>query len=273
MKKEQEMKVKISPKIVLLAIVAVFMFSPLFAGGNIDMTLIKGGAFKMGNTFEESFEDELPVHEVTLSDFYIGNYEVSQAEWKAVMATNPSQFKGDNKPVENISWFDAIDFCNKLSVKEGLTPCYTLGRNKSVTFNQLANGYRLPTESEWEFAARGGLKSKNDVYAGSNNLDEVAWFKDNSGGTSHDTGLKRANELGLYDMSGNVWEWCWDWYSSAYSSEKALNPTGVATGMERCRRGGSWQQVSKSARNSNRLGTPPNLSFPYVGLRVVRNAK
>lgn len=273
MKKEQELRISISPKIVMLTIVSMLMFGSLYAAGSIEMTLVKGGTFKMGNTFEEVFEDELPVHDVTLNDFYIGTYELSQAEWKNVMGTNPSKFKADNEPVENISWFDAVDFCNKLSTKEGLTPCYTYGRNKSVTFNAAANGYRLPTEAEWEYAARGGVQSKNYVYAGSNNIEEVGWFKDNSGGTAHDTGVKRPNELGLYDMSGNVWEWCWDWYSNAYQSDKALNPQGTTIGTERCRRGGSWYQISKSARSSNRLGTPPHLSFPYVGVRIVRNAK
>lgn len=266
------MKTTIKRGFVFLFLSLSFVYSS-FAGG-ADMTLVKGGTFKMGNTFEENFEDELPVHSVTLNDFYIGTYEVTQGEWKSVMGNNPSQFKGDdNKPVENVSWFDAVNYCNKLSEKEGLTPCYTFGRNNAVIWNQSANGYRLPTEAEWEFAARGGLKSKNYVYAGSNNLDEVGWFKDNSGGTTHPTGTKRANELGLYDMSGNVWEWIWDWYSNSYASDAVSNPEGVTSGFERGRRGGSWHIVSKSSRSSNRLGSPPQMVFNFVGFRIVKNAK
>lgn len=261
-------------KIVLLFILFDFVLVYAASAAGIEMTMVKGGTFKMGNQFEEMFEDELPVHDVTLSDYFIGTYEVTQSEWLAVMGANPSQVRGDlSKPVESITWFDAINFCNKLSEKEGFKPCYTIGRNNHVAFDQAANGYRLPTEAEWEYAAKGGSHSKGYVYAGSNNLDEVAWYKDNSTGSTHVTGLKKPNELGLYDMSGNVWEWCWDWYGNSYNDVMGANPTGVAQGVERCRRGGGWHIISKSCRNSNRLGTPPQMSFNYVGLRLVRNGK
>jgi formylglycine-generating enzyme required for sulfatase activity len=240
----------------------------------MEFVLVKGGTFKMGNTFEEdAFEDEFPVHPVTLSDFYIGTYEVTQAEWEAVMGSNPSTFKSPNKPVESISWYDAVNFCNKLSQKDGLKPCYTIGKNNRVTCDWTADGYRLPTEAEWEFAARGGNDSKGYMYAGSNSLSDVAYFKDNSLGMSQSVGQRKPNELGIYDMSGNVWEWCWDWYSNSYgTADSQTNPHGIDFAVEKCRRGGGWAQAAKSARSSNRLGTPPDLKFNYVGIRLVRKA-
>ncbi len=247
-----------------------------FITTNADMefVLVKGGTFKMGNTYEEDgFEDELPVHQVTLSDYYISTYEVTQSEWQDVMGSNPSSFKGKMKPVENVSWFDAIEFCNKLSEKEGLNPCYQIKRNNNVICDWTANGYRLPTEAEWEYAARGGIESQGYMYAGSNSIDEVGFYKGNSMSMSHSTGSKKPNELRIYDMSGNVWEWCWDWYTNSYSDGAGNNPKGVEFGVERCRRGGSWAQISKSSRSSNRLGTPPELKFNYVGLRLVKTTR
>ncbi len=263
-------------KVILLFV--LFDFVLLFAAqaGGVEMTFVQGGTFKMGNQFDDMFEDELPVHDVTLSDFYIGTYEVTCGEWRTLMGVDPSEFNGNpNNPVENVSWFDAIKYCNKLSEKEGLTPCYTFGRNNSVTWNQNANGYRLPSEAEWEYAAKGGRLTKNYVYSGGSSVCEVAWYKDNCGGYPHVTGTKLANELGIYDMAGNVWEWCWDWYSSSYEhlKDQHQNPSGVEHGTERCRRGGGWHIISKSCRSSNRLGTPPEMAFNYVGFRVARNAK
>jgi len=269
-------------KLILAAIFLILISASTLAGektyittsSNMEFVLVKGGTFKMGNTFgEDAFEDEFPVHSVTLSNYYIGTYEVIQTEWVAVMGSNPSSFKADNKPVENISWFDAVTFCNKLSTREGLTPCYTIGRNNNVTCNWTANGYRMPSEAEWEFAARGGLESKGYIFSGSNSIDEVGFYKDNSMSMSHPTGSKRSNELGIYDMSGNVWEWCWDWYSNSYQPGAVTNPHGVEQGIERCRRGGGWAQPPKSSRSSNRLGTPPEAKFNYVGLRLVKNAQ
>lgn len=254
---------------------AVAFCGTIVASAQVEMTLVNGGTFRMGNSFEDLFEDELPVHSVNLKSFYIGTYEVSQGEWEAVMGENPSANKelGKNAPVEQISWFDAIEFCNKLSEKDGLTPCYKIGRNNAVTWNIAANGYRLPTEAEWEFAARGGNDSRDYLYSGGNAVDDVAWHKGNSTGKSKVTGTKRPNELGLFDMSGNVWEWCWDWYSNSYNERSENNPQGPQVGMERCRRGGGWNFSFKSCRISNRLGTPPDMRFPYVGLRLVRNAQ
>ena len=259
-------------KTLLLGIASIATICGINTYAATEMILVKGGTFKMGNEKETVFADELPVHDVTLNDFYIGTYEISQQEWQNVMGYNPSHFQGDDLPVESISWYEAVNFCNKLSEKEGLTPAYKFGRGNTVIWDDKANGYRLPTEAEWEYAARGGADTKNTIYSGSDDADIVGWFKANSKATTHPSGMKACNEIGLYDMSGNVWEWCWDWYGD-YSSKPATNPKGPVMGTERCRRGGGWHIIEKSCRNTNRIGTPPTYSFDYVGLRVVRNAK
>ena len=187
-----------------------------------NMVKVEGGTFMMGATAEQGSDaesDEQPAHQVTLSDYYIGKYEVTQAEWEAVMGKNPSFFKGDNRPVEKVSWEDCQEFIRKLNSLTGLN-------------------FTLPTEAQWEYAARGGNKSRGYKYSGSNEIGAVAWCN-NSGGETHPVGQKQANELGLYDMSGNVWEWCSDWYGS-YSSNRQTNPTGAASGSGRVLRGGSW---------------------------------
>ena len=194
-------------------------------GVDFKMVKVEGGTFSMGATSEQTNydDDEKPVHSVTLSDYYIGQTEVTQELWQAVMGSNPSYFTGNNqRPVGNVSWNDCQEFIRKLN---SLT-----GKN-----------FRLPTEAEWEYAARGGKHSKNYVYkySGSNNPDEVAWYGSNSGNTTHPVKTKKANKLGIYDMSGNVWEWCNDWYGS-YQSYSQTNPTGPLKGKYRVLRGGSW---------------------------------
>ena len=221
-------------------------------GVTFNMIRVEGGKFTMGATSEmsEPYGNEKPTHQVTLSTYYIGETEVSQALWKAVMGSNPSSFKGDNLPVERVSWNDCQDFINKL--------------------NQLTNKeFRLPTEAEWEFAARGGNKSNHTQYSGSKNIGDVAWYDENSGGKTHPVKTKQANELGIYDMSGNVGEWCQDWYGR-YSSSTQVNPTGPDSGAAgRVIRGGDLFRFDMYCRSSYRCsGTPVHRSF-NLGLRLV----
>jgi len=234
-----------------------------------DMVLVEGGTFQMGSKSGES--DEKPMHSVRVSSFYIGKYEVTQKEWMDVMGSNPSRWKGDKLPVENVSWYDAVDYCNKRSVKEGLTPCYS-GSGASISCNWSANGYRLPTEAEWEYAARGGSQSKGYTYVGSNDLGSVGWYDGNSGAKTHPVGGKAANELGLHDMSGNVWEWCWDWYDSGYYGKSpGFDPRGAVSGSSRVLRGGSWSPNANVCRVAYRSGNNPDdgLNSNY-GLRLAR---
>ena len=211
-----------------------------------NMVYVSGGTFIMGG--DES-SDQTPTHSVTLSSYYICKYEVTQALWRAVMGSNPSKFKGDNLPVEQVSWNDCQTFINRLN-------SYT-GRN-----------FRLPTEAEWEFAARGGNYSRRYKYSGSNYIGDVAWYADNSGNRTHPVGTKQANELGLYDMSGNVWEWCSDWYGS-YSSYSQSNPTGATSGFGRVERGGNWCGLARYCCSSHRSYYAPGNSFDDLGLRLV----
>ncbi len=205
---------------------------------------VEGGTFQMGSN--DGYSDEKPVHSVTVSDFYMGKYEVTFNEYDAFCNATGKDKPNDlgrgrsNRPVMSVSWFDAVEYCNWRSRKENLTPCYTINGNK-VTCNFSANGYRLPTEAEWEFAAKGGNLSRGYKYSGSNSAGDVGWYRGNSGSEAHPVGQKQANELGLYDMSGNVWEWCWDWYdSNYYSSSPSTNPKGASSGKYRVLRSGSW---------------------------------
>lgn len=215
-----------------------------------EMIFVKGGTFQMG---QEGIA--APVHPVTLSDFEIGKYPVTQKLWVDIMGNNPSQFKGDDLPVESVSWLDAQDFLKKLN---------TLFPEK---------GYRLPTEAEWEFAARGGILSKGYTYAGSNDLKEVGWFSDNSGSKTHVVGQKKANELGIHDMSGNVSEWCADWYDEYKDSKQPIyNPTGSAAISSRVVRGGSWAYGSTDCRVANRNDWGHDFRFDYLGFRLAKDA-
>ena len=223
------------------------------------MVYVEGGTFTMGATSEQGGDAsnwEKPAHSVTLSSYHIGQTEVTQALWQAVMGSNPSDFKGSNRPVENVSWDDCQEFISRLNAKTG-------------------KRFRLPTEAEWEFAARGGNLSKGYKYSGSDNIYDVAWFDKNSqdkGSSSpdygtHAVGTKLPNELGLYDMSGNVWEWCSDWYDD-YSSIAQSNPTGPSSGSDRVRRGGSWGRNARYCRVSRRNGLSPDLRSGNLGLRL-----
>ena len=248
---------------------------------------VEGGTFDMGSSANN--DNEKPVHKVTVSSFYMCDHEVTQAEYKAVMGKASGYFSGNNRPVESITWYDAIEYCNKLSIRQGLTPCYSLdGKTDTKTWgtkdsswnnvacNWSANGYRLPTEAEWEYAARGGNKSKDYVYSGSNNIGLVAWFNYNSNNKTHDVKTKIPNELGLYDMSGNVWEWCWNRFQQ-YNSYSQINPVGSSKGSVRVGRGGSWSGGlsdwdASYCRVSTRLGFSPDFKEGYIGFRVVRSA-
>lgn len=249
------------------------------------LVLIEGGTFinAKSNYFGKK---------VTVPDFYIGKYEVTQKEWIKVMGNNPSKFKGDNLPVESVNWYDAVEYCNKRSVKEGLRPYYNIDKNKkdpdntndldtvkwTVTVNDGANGYRLPTEVEWEYAAGGGRKSKSFTYSGGDDIDKVAWYWRNTGdkpltgnwswtaieknnSKTKPVGLKKPNELGLYDMSGNVREWVWDWHERVEGDN----------GSSRIWRGGGWIGGEHACITSYRGKFEANGKGPDQGLRVVRS--
>jgi formylglycine-generating enzyme required for sulfatase activity len=220
-----------------------------------NMVYVSGGSFTMGCTSEQHgcSADERPSHQVTLNSFYIGKYEVTQEEWQEVMGSNPSNFSGCPKcPVESVSWNDCQLFLEKLNEITG-------------------KNFRLPTEAEWEFAARGGNEIKGGYeYAGSNILTEVGWFRDNNGSKTHPVGRKLPNELGLYDMSGNVWEWCNDWYSEDYyANSPSKNPAGPTTGPNRVRRGGGWDSTPAYCRVAFRGWFAPVARTDNLGFRLV----
>ena len=224
---------------------------PVRNGITIEMVKVEAGTFMMGATSEmqNPYDDEKPVHQVALTnDYYMSKYEVTQALWQAVTGKNPSKFKGDNLPVERVSWNDCQVFIRNLN-------------------NMTGRKFRLPTEAEWEYAARGGKKSRGYQYSGSSNISDVAWFDDINRNKKHPVGTKQANELGLYDMSGNVWEWCQDRYGS-YSSSFQKNPTGAIMGEYRVFRGGRWGAKERIGRTSCRSYCTPDFSYFNLGLRL-----
>jgi len=279
---------------------AVFLLASCAAWARMpdNFVLIKGGTFKNKNSnyFGKG---------VAVSDFYIDKYEVTQGEWVQVMGSNPSHFKGDDLPVEMVSWYDAIEYCNRRSIKEGLRPYYKINKGEkdpnnepdpqfgdlddikwTVTANPGANGYRLPTEAEWEYAAGGGRMSRSYIYAGGDNVDEVAWYWRDSGDklltgawswrdveNNHDktqpVGKKRPNELGLFDMSGNVREWCWDWYGNVQSN--VTDPQGSQRGFRRVWKGGGWMGAEFATMTDFRGSLAANGKGPDQGFRLVRN--
>ena len=214
-------------------------------GLNLKMIFVRGGTFAIGSN--DGQDDERPVHTVKLDSYHIGETEITQAQWQAIMGSNPSSYKGDNRPVECVSWNDAQEFCKKLSALTG-------------------KKYVLPTEAQWEYAARGGNKSKGYTYSGSNSVDEVAKY-DSSGGHSN-VKSKKPNELGIYDMSGNVWEWCSDW-SGNYSTSPQTNPQGPSSGYFRVERGGGWLNSAGNCRVANRSSNSPSYRGDNYGFRVV----
>jgi formylglycine-generating enzyme required for sulfatase activity len=276
----------------------IYYYSSSGGGGSYEMVYVPGGSFQMG-TASGGDNDERPVHTVTLTGFYIGRTEVTQAQWYAVMGTTIQQLqtaadggstnlgRGDNYPVYYVSWYDALVFCNKLSMMEGLTPAYRISGSTdpaswgsvptssnstwdAVTIDSGSTGYRLPTEAQWEYAAKGGNGSPgNYTYSGSNTVGDVAWYDGNSGSSSHVVGTKAPNGLGIYNMSGNVWEWCWDRYGD-YSSSAQMDPTGASSGSFRMARGGYWGPSSESVRSADRYGLNPNSRYAGIGFRLAR---
>lgn len=258
----------------LFFLIVYLHFMPCSAQIYEDMVLVKDGAFIMGSKLGAP-SDEKPVHPVTVDSFFIGKYEVTQQEWQAVMGNNPSLFKARNLPVDQVTWYDAVEYCNKRSQKEGLQPCYK-GSGDNITCDFAADGYRLPTEAEWEYAARGGPKSRDYTYSGSDNAEQVAWFEKNSGYISHPVGEKKPNELGIHDMSGNIWEWCWDWYEEDYYIKSPQsNPAGPAAmpvRKHRCYRGGGFGGTLDWLRITGRYSLQPSYKRFDMGFRVIRKA-
>ncbi|HBX50555.1 MAG: hypothetical protein A2275_15675 [Bacteroidetes bacterium RIFOXYA12_FULL_35_11] len=226
-----------------------------------NLVLVEGGTFSMGQTDPDisckgCTKDEQPVHKVTLKSFYIGKYEVTQKEWKEIMGTDPNfEDDCDDCPIEGVSWKDVQAFLVKLNEKTG-------------------KKFRLPTEAEWEYAARGGNKSQGYIYSGSNNHLEVAWCSLKKDKRIHPVGQKKSNELGIYDMSGNVWEWCQDYYAADYYSKSpAENPPGSATGKDRILRGGSWYGQSFDVRVCTRYRFFPTFQTNANGFRIALSAQ
>ena len=237
------------------------------------MVYVEGGTFQMGGN---QSEDEKPIHTVTVSRFYISKYEVTFNEYDAFCdatgRTKPQIFdqpKGKH-PMLSLSWYDAVEYCNWRSQKEGLPPCYTISGN-NVTCNFKAKGYRLPIEAEWEYAARGGKESRGYTYSGSNIAGDVGWYNGNSGNKPHPVGKNQANELGIHDMSGNVLEWCWDWYDeNYYTSSPSIDPRGPTSGDQRVLRGGCWYFPDNLLRTAFRCRSSPDSGNYSGGFRLSR---
>ena len=278
-----------------------------------DLVWVNGGTFQMGQNGDQTVSANVngnitPVHTVTVSDFYMGRFEVTQELYNTVMTGNtdslevsPSNLNGSEnrggtpegevqgrRPVEQVSWYDAVYFCNRLSESKGLQPVYTITGisdvrygsigNATVTADWTKNGYRLPTEAEWEYAAKGGTLAHNPPYiwAGVNvgtSLANYAWYSANASSIHHEVGKKQPNELGLYDMTGNVREWCWDWFDETYPSEPQTNPRGAPSGSNRVMRSGYWFLAAEGSRNVLRSSYPPYDRQRYIGFRVARNGE
>ena len=248
--------------------------------------LVSGGTFTMGSPANEPEResDEGPQHQVTVSSFYMGKYEVTQQEYEAVMGTNPSVFKGPNAPVGMVTWYNAIEYCNKLSEREGLTPVYTISKDRrdpnnlssdpdevkwTVTWERSANGYRLPTEAEWEYACRAGTTTA--YYTGNTMGVNDVWYSANKvNNPPPEVGKKPANPCGLYDIQGNVLEWCWDWKGN-YSSGAQTDPVGASSGASRIFRGGGGQAALNTLRSAYRDSGVPVLTRTALGFRIVRS--
>lgn len=234
------------------------------------MMALPPGEFRMGS---QNFDDELPVHLVKIRQrFALSETEVTQGQYQAVVGENPSHFKDqpgwEQRPVERVSWLDAVKYCNKLSENEGLAPCYQV-QGATVIWEGLGcSGYRLPTEAEWEYAARAEAVTE---YAGGEQIDEVAWYDRNAGNQTQPVGIKKANAWRLKDMSGNVWEWVWDFYTENYKGAGRRDPVGPENGSRRVVRGGAWNYDAEYARVADRFGNEPGDRDINVGFRLARS--
>jgi formylglycine-generating enzyme required for sulfatase activity len=271
--------------VVLFLLFTMIFSNQLISADGDDFVLVKEGSFVMGSPIDEKGRDNGEIQRrIGVNSFYMAKYQITQEEYEDQMGVNPSLFRGSNLPVENVSWYDAIEYCNRRSLAEGLTPAYKIDTIRPdlknlnttmrwlVTWNRNANGYRLPTEAEWEYAARGGNRAPGDfLFSGSKDQDAVAWFSDNSGKTTHPVGTKEPNGLELYDMSGNVWEWCWDWFGN-YPARTQSNPEGASSGSQRVIRGGCWYDSAGYIRCANRNSCIPSDRNIGTGFRIVRTA-
>ncbi|MBT31990.1 MAG: sulfatase-modifying factor protein [Thalassobius sp.] len=248
---------------------------------SFNMVEVEGGSFMMG--LNGQYEDEKPAHEVRIDSFWAAEYLVTQELYEFVVGENPSNFLGKQRPVEQVDWYNAVEFCNALSKLAGLEPYYKIDKIQKdpnneneedekrwlVEINDSSKGYRLPTEAEWEYSARGGHSWQEGYeYAGSNNLKEVGWYNENSHAETLPVGTKQSNQLGLYDMSGNVWEWCYDWYDGEYyKNSEDKNPLGAKKGDDRVVRGGSWFSNNR-CRVADRIRYDPDNWSGVRGFRV-----
>ncbi len=275
------------------------MATGLWAQTQSGMVAIPGGTFIMGSPVnqQDRRDNEGPQHSVTVSAFYMGAYEVTQAEWMAVMGSNPSEFKGDKQPVEQVSWYDILVYCNQRSIKEGLTPCYSIKNStdpgkwglvpttddaawNAAGCSFAANGYRMPTEAEWEYACRAGTTAATafgtSLSSTQANFNGYIPYNGAAGGANlvktSAVGSYKANAFGLFDMHGNVFETCWDWYGS-YNAGAQKNPEGARSGTERVCRGGCWGDGGDCIQSSRRAYANPLLTDSGVGFRLVRSGK
>ncbi len=238
-----------------------------------NLVLVRKGSFQMGSPNGEcggcTYENQHPVTLTT--DCWMAESEVTQRQYRNLMGSIPSYYKGDDLPVEQVSWFDAVAYCNELSVKEKLQPCYQInGTTVGWADEVKCTGYRLPTEAEWEYAAN-PASGPRTIYAGSDTVDGVAWYSSNAGSTTHAVKTKTANGRGLYDLSGNAWEWVWDWYQANYEALPPMDPIGPSTGATRVLRGGSWNLPATGARVAKRSSFTPAARAVDLGFRVVRS--
>ena len=257
-------------KTVLFVIVLLYQWcvsysNDIFSGkSGIYMVRMPAGSFLLGS---ESEENEQPVHEVSINGFLMSATEITQFQYKQVTGTNPSYFSGDTLPVDQVTWFDAVLFCNRLSEKTQLEKCYD---EDTWECDFSKNGFRLPTEAEWEYACRAGTTT--NYYSGERVLTRAGWYRNNSSASPHPVGEKKPNAFGLYDMHGNVWEWCNDRYEKDYYAKSPPNnPTGPAESQHRIKRGGSWNAYIHFCRSAERDICLPNLKSFNLGFRIAQS--